>query len=88
MDEVQEPYRWTGRGREDKSGPVLHLQQSTEMASTMARTDVAMKKWLSIVGAERSGRTAVSHRHGKFVDILLWTIVQCYQDKPTDVEDV
>ena len=39
------------------------------MAVTVAHSDVAMKKWLSIVGAERSGRTAVPHRHGKIVDL-------------------
>ena len=42
-----------------------------EMAVTVARTDVAMKKWLSIVGAaKRDGRTAVSHQHGTFVDSI------------------
>ena len=36
-----------------------------EMAVTVARTEVAMKKWLSIVGAaKRDGQTAVSHQHG------------------------
>ena len=36
-----------------------------KMASTLARTDVAMKMWLSIVGAaKRDGHDAVSHRHG------------------------
>ena len=39
------------------------------MAVTVAHSDVAMKKWLCIVGAERSGRTAVPHRHGKIVDL-------------------
>ena len=39
------------------------------MAVTVAHSDVAMKKWLRIVGAERSGRTAVPHRHGKSVDL-------------------
>jgi len=41
------------------------------MAVTVARTDVAMKKWLSIVGAaKRDGQTTVSHQHGSFVDFL------------------
>ncbi len=29
---------------------------TTELASTRARTDVAVRMWLRIVGAERSGR--------------------------------
>ncbi len=42
-----------------------------EMAVTVARTDVAMKKWLSIVGAaKRGGRTAISHQHGTFMDSI------------------
>ena len=56
--------RRTGRDRKDESGPGLAATDETELAVTMARTDVAMKMWLSIVGAERSGQTAVSHRHG------------------------
>ena len=37
----------------------------------MARTDVAMRMWLNIVGAaKRDGHDAVSHRHGKVVDLL------------------
>ncbi len=72
MDEVQEPHRRTRPDRKDESGPVLHFKSTTEMASTMARTDVAMKMWLSIVGAaKRDGHDAVSHRHGKIVDLLL-----------------
>ncbi len=36
-----------------------------EMAVMMVRTDVAMKKWLGIVGAaKRDGQTAVSHQRG------------------------
>ena len=72
MDEVQEPHRRTRHDRKDESGPVLLFKSTTEMASTMARTDVAMKKWLSIVGAaKRDGHDAASHRHGKIVDLLL-----------------
>ncbi len=38
----------------------------TELASTLVRTDVAMRRWLHIVGAaKRDGHDAVSHRHGK-----------------------
>ena len=36
----------------------------------VARVIVAMRKWLRIVGAERNGRTAIPHRHGKYVDLL------------------
>jgi len=53
---------WTrpqGRVRTSLASP-----DTTEMASTMVRTAVAMRRWLNIVGAERIGRTAVSHRHG------------------------
>ena len=47
------------------------ISSSTKMASTMARTDVAMKRWLSIVGAaKRDGHDAVSHRHGTYVDFI------------------
>ncbi len=41
----------------------------TAMAAATARIVMAVGMWLRIVGAERSGRTAVSHRHGLFVDI-------------------
>ncbi len=71
MDEVQEPHRRPRLDRKDESGPVLHFKSTTEMASTMARTDVAMKMWLSIVGAaKRDGHDAVSHRHGTYVDFI------------------
>ena len=55
-----------------RTRPVLDLASTDEtaMATTMARVIVAMEKWLNTVGAERSGRTAVSHRHGK-----LWIII-------------
>ncbi len=36
----------------------------TAMAAAIARVVMAMRIWLRIVGAERSGRTAISHRHG------------------------
>ena len=42
----------------------LASTDETAMATTMARVIVAMEKWLNTVGAERDGRTAVSHRHG------------------------
>ncbi len=50
---------WT-LSRED-----LAATDETVMASTMALTVMAMRMWLRIVGAERSGQTAISHRHGQ-----------------------
>ena len=58
-------YQRSGCDREDKSGPGIASTDESEMAVTMASTDVAMRRWLRIVGAERSGRTAISHQHGK-----------------------
>ncbi len=55
----------SGQDRKDESGPGLATTDETELVVTMARTAVAMRRWLNIVGAERIGRTAVSHRHGK-----------------------
>ena len=52
-------YQRTGCDREDKSGPGIASTDELEMAVTMASTDVAMRKWLRIVGAERYGLTAI-----------------------------
>ncbi len=52
------------------AGPGFTSTDETEVASTVARMIVAKRRWLRIVGAERDGRTAVSHRHGQYVDLL------------------
>ena len=57
-------YQRTGCDREDKSGPGIAPTDEAEMAVTMASMDVAMRRWLSIVGAESDGQTAVAHQHG------------------------
>ena len=54
----------TEYNREDVTGPGFAFSVENVMAVTVARPDVAMTKWLGIVGAVRIGRTAVPHRHG------------------------
>ena len=39
------------------------------IVSAMARMIVAKRKRLRIVGAVRNGPTAISHQHGKVVDL-------------------
>ena len=48
---LDEPQGLTGPG----------FTSTAVMASTVARMIVAKRRWLRIVGAERDGRTAVSH---------------------------
>jgi hypothetical protein len=62
---------WTGCDREDNSEPDVSIARKTEMAAMMARIDVAKRRRLRIVGAaKRDGQTAISHQHGKFVDLI------------------
>ena len=50
---------------------VRFVIRKTAMAATMARIDVAKRRRLRIVGAaKRDGQTAISHQHGKFVDLI------------------
>ena len=71
-------YQRTGCDREDKSGPGIASTDESEMAVTMASTDGAMRRWLRIVGAERSGRTAISHQHGKACGYSFSTAVSAF----------
>ncbi len=52
----------------------------------MARTNVAMKMWLSIVGAaKRDGHDAVSHRHGTYVDFIQHGLSEKFLQLDTEI---